>query len=252
MGVQDSTNRKESPSRRKDRDARRDLMREVDLAVLCLPDAAARESVALAAELGADAPKLLDASTAHRVDPAWVYGWAEMAPGQAERIAAAPRVANPGCYATSVILALAPLTRAHLVDLDRGIIADAKSGVSGAGKSPTPTTHFMYAADNLSAYAVFGHRHTGELLEQLHRASAERLLRLLARPHRLLVDAHEVHLHATVRRHPVRRGPQLDDHVHRPGVVAVERTLLDVVARELVGRVLVQRPLEHVGVERDG
>jgi N-acetyl-gamma-glutamyl-phosphate reductase len=94
-----------------------------------------------------------------------VYGSPEL---HTPAIAAARLVANPGCYATSIILALAPLLRANLVDLDHGIICDAKSGVSGAGKSLTPTNQFMYAADNLSAYAVFGHRHTGELLEQLH------------------------------------------------------------------------------------
>ena len=77
-------------------------------------------------------------------------------------------VANPGCYSTSIILALSPLLRAGLVDLDHGIVADSKSGVSGAGKAPSAKTHFMYAADNLSAYAVGNHRHTGELLEQLH------------------------------------------------------------------------------------
>src|ERR1700729_3834316 len=76
-------------------------------------------------------------------------------------------VANPGCYATSVILALKPLIAAGLVDVGHGIIADAKSGVSGAGKAPTAKTHFMYAADNLSAYGIFSHRHSGELLEQL-------------------------------------------------------------------------------------
>jgi N-acetyl-gamma-glutamyl-phosphate reductase len=76
-------------------------------------------------------------------------------------------VANPGCYATSIILALKPLVAAGWVDLDRGIICDSKSGVSGAGKAPTATTHFMSAADNLSAYAVFGHRHMGEMMEQL-------------------------------------------------------------------------------------
>jgi N-acetyl-gamma-glutamyl-phosphate reductase len=76
-------------------------------------------------------------------------------------------VANPGCYATSVILALKPLLAAGLVDLKHGIVCDSKSGVSGAGKAPTSKTHFMHAADNLSAYGVFNHRHTGELLEQL-------------------------------------------------------------------------------------
>jgi N-acetyl-gamma-glutamyl-phosphate reductase len=94
-----------------------------------------------------------------------VYGSPEL---HREAIRSARLVANPGCYSTSIILALAPLLQAGLVDLDYGIICDAKSGVSGAGKAATAKTHFMYAADNLSAYAVFGHRHTGELLEQLH------------------------------------------------------------------------------------
>jgi N-acetyl-gamma-glutamyl-phosphate reductase len=94
-----------------------------------------------------------------------VYGSPEL---HGPAIASARLVANPGCYATSIILALAPLLRANLADLGCDIICDAKSGVSGAGKTPTANTHFMYAADNLSAYAVFGHRHTGEMLEQLH------------------------------------------------------------------------------------
>jgi N-acetyl-gamma-glutamyl-phosphate reductase len=93
-----------------------------------------------------------------------VYGMPELHRAQ---IAAARLVANPGCYATSVILALRPLVAAGLVDLEHGIVADSKSGVSGAGKAPSAKTHFMYAADNLSAYAVFSHRHTGELLEQI-------------------------------------------------------------------------------------
>jgi N-acetyl-gamma-glutamyl-phosphate reductase len=94
-----------------------------------------------------------------------VYGCPEL---HRDQIRQARLVANPGCYATSAILALAPLLQAGLVDVQHGIICDAKSGVSGAGKAPTANTHFMHAADNLSAYAVFGHRHTGELLEQLH------------------------------------------------------------------------------------
>lgn len=93
-----------------------------------------------------------------------VYGSPEL---HRDAIRDAKLIANPGCYATTVILALKPLISAGWVDLDRGIVTDAKSGVSGAGKAPTAKTHYMYAADNLSAYGVFGHRHTGELLEQL-------------------------------------------------------------------------------------
>jgi N-acetyl-gamma-glutamyl-phosphate reductase len=93
-----------------------------------------------------------------------VYGMPELHRAQ---IHSARLVANPGCYATSVILAVKPLVAAGIVDLGTGIIADAKSGVSGAGKTPTAKTHFMYAADNLSAYGLFTHRHTGELLEQI-------------------------------------------------------------------------------------
>jgi N-acetyl-gamma-glutamyl-phosphate reductase len=99
-----------------------------------------------------------------------VYGLPEL---NRERIAGARLVANPGCYATSVILALAPLLRAGLVDRERGIISDSKSGVSGAGKEPSARTHFVSVADNLSAYSVFGHRHVGEILEQLELQAAE-------------------------------------------------------------------------------
>jgi len=93
-----------------------------------------------------------------------VYGLPEL---HRARIAGARLIANPGCYATSIILPLRPLVAAGLIDLSHGIVADAKSGVSGAGKAPSAKTHFMYAADNLSAYGVFSHRHTGELLEQI-------------------------------------------------------------------------------------
>jgi N-acetyl-gamma-glutamyl-phosphate reductase len=106
----------------------------------------------------------VDAALGASLQTEAVYGCPEL---HREAIASARLVANPGCYATSAILALAPLLRAGLVDLDHGIVCDAKSGVSGAGKAATAKTHFMYAADNLSAYAVFGHRHTGEMLEQL-------------------------------------------------------------------------------------
>jgi N-acetyl-gamma-glutamyl-phosphate reductase len=93
-----------------------------------------------------------------------VYGMPEL---HRKEIAKAKLVANPGCYATSVILGVRPLIAAGIVDVTHGIVADAKSGVSGAGKAPTAKTHYMAAADNLSAYGVFSHRHTGELLEQI-------------------------------------------------------------------------------------
>lgn len=103
-------------------------------------------------------------SVATSVQTKAVYGMPEL---HRAEIANASLVANPGCYSTSVILPLRPLVAAGIVDLDRGIVADSKSGVSGAGKAPTAKTHFMYAADNLSAYGIFSHRHTGELLEQI-------------------------------------------------------------------------------------
>jgi len=111
-----------------------------------------------------------DAKLAAELQAEAVYGCPEL---HRDAIKTARLVANPGCYATSIILALAPLIQAELIDLEVGIVCDAKSGVSGAGKAATAKTHFMYAADNLSAYSVFGHRHTGELLEQLHLEAAQ-------------------------------------------------------------------------------
>ena len=106
----------------------------------------------------------VDPSLAAALQSEAVYGLPEL---HAAAIRQARLVANPGCYATSMLLALAPLVRAGVLDLDHGVVCDAKSGVSGAGKALTPNNLFMHAADNLSAYAVFGHRHTGELLEHL-------------------------------------------------------------------------------------
>jgi N-acetyl-gamma-glutamyl-phosphate reductase len=120
---------------RKDPAARRDLMAEVDAVILCLPDDAAREAAAMADGLGGDAPKLLDASTAHRIDPDWAYGFPEMTGGQAERIAAARKVANPGCYPTGAIGLLRPLVMAGLIPADYPIAITAVSGYSGGGRS---------------------------------------------------------------------------------------------------------------------
>ena len=121
-----------------------------------------------------------DAGLAADLTERAVYGLPELK-ANASRIPSAALVANPGCYATSIILALAPLLASGIVDSNRGIISDSKSGVSGAGKEPTARTHFVAVADNFSAYSVFGHRHTGEILEQLALNSGQ----LIFTPHLL-------------------------------------------------------------------
>jgi N-acetyl-gamma-glutamyl-phosphate reductase len=105
-----------------------------------------------------------DAQAADQLTAEAVYGIPEL---HREKLKQAALVANAGCYATSAILPLAPLVRAGMLDLSYGVICDSKSGVSGAGKQPTQKTHFVEVAENLSAYSVFCHRHTGEILEQL-------------------------------------------------------------------------------------
>lgn len=111
-----------------------------------------------------------DAATAAELTEKAVYGLPEL---NGDEIPNATVIANPGCYATTVILALAPVLHAGLVDREKGIIADSKSGVSGAGKEPTSRTHFVSVADNLSAYGVFTHRHLGEIAEQLKLSTTE-------------------------------------------------------------------------------
>jgi N-acetyl-gamma-glutamyl-phosphate reductase len=148
--------------RRRDPAARRDIMAEVDLVVLCLPDDAARQSVALADGLGNAAPKLLDASTAHRVDPDWVYGFPEMQEGQAERIAMAGKVANPGCYPTGAIGLIRPLVDAGIVAPDHPIAINAVSGYSGGGR-PMIAAHEHDGGPAFELYALnLAHKHVPE------------------------------------------------------------------------------------------
>jgi N-acetyl-gamma-glutamyl-phosphate reductase len=120
------------PARRKDADARAELLNSVDAVVLCLPDQSAREAVAL---VESNSVRIIDASTAHRTAPGWVYGFPEMAEGQRRGIAASTRISNPGCYPTGFIALVRPLVTAGLIPRDWPITVSAVSGYSGGGKA---------------------------------------------------------------------------------------------------------------------
>jgi len=149
--------------KRKDAGAKRALMEEVDLVILCLPDAAARDTVALIDSMGASAPRILDASTAFRTASDWTYGFPELAPDQADKIRSARKVSNPGCYPTGAIALLRPLVDAGLLPADYPVTVNAVSGYSGGGKSMIASFEDG-SAPSFELYGLgFEHKHIPEM-----------------------------------------------------------------------------------------
>ena len=150
--------------KRKDADAKREILAGVDVAILCLPDEAARESVSLCDALGEKAPRLLDASTAHRTAPGWIYGFPELCAGQPEAIAKTARGANVGCYASCAIALLRPLVDAGLIASDQALTINAVSGYSGGGRQMIEA----YESGSAPAFELYAlgleHKHVPEIM----------------------------------------------------------------------------------------
>jgi N-acetyl-gamma-glutamyl-phosphate reductase len=153
-----------APEKRKDPEAKKALMAQADLVVLCLHDEAARDSVAMIDSLGAKQPKIIDASTAHRVAPGWVYGFPELCAGQQQAVQQAQRVANPGCYATGAIAMLRPLVDAGWLPADTPVCLPAVSGYSGGGRAMIEAYEAGQAPLH-EAYALgLMHKHIPEIM----------------------------------------------------------------------------------------
>jgi len=152
------------PAKRKDDAERKRLLNSVDLAVLCLPDQAAKDAVAMI-----DNPevKVLDASTAYRVAPDWAYGFAELTPDQGAKIAAAKRVSNPGCYPTGALGLLRPLISGGLLSAETAITVNAVSGYSGGGRQMIESFEGKGPAPAGEGFFLYGlemaHKHRGEM-----------------------------------------------------------------------------------------
>ena len=148
-------------ARRKDHAARAEALNDADFVILCLPDDAAREAVAL---IDNERTRVIDASTAHRTGDGWTYGFPELEPGQTAAIAEAMRVSNPGCYPTGFLALVRPLIRAGLLPVDWYLSVNAVSGYSGGGKAMIAEYEGGASAPAARAYALgLAHKHVPEM-----------------------------------------------------------------------------------------
>ena len=181
-------------AQRKDAAARWDALNSADIVILCLPDDAAREAVALVEN---PATRIIDASTAHRTNPAWAYGFPELEPGGTERIAAAQRVANPGCYPTGFLALVRPLVRAGLLPADLPLSVNAVSGYSGGGKAMIVEYQEGGQATALRLYALgLGHKHVAEMKAHAGLAHPPVFQPAVANLYRGMIVEVPLHLHA--------------------------------------------------------
>jgi len=181
---------------RKDAGAKARLLREVEIAILCLPDTAAKETAALIDSMGEAGPRVIDASSAHRVAPGWVYGFPEMAAGQGAAIAGAKRVANPGCYATGAIALLRPLVGAGLIAPHWPVTINAVSGYSGQGKAGIEN----YESGKAPSFELYGlaleHKHMPEIIAYSGLATRPIFVPSVANFRQGMLVSIPLHLHA--------------------------------------------------------
>lgn len=255
---------------RKDPRRRAEALNACDMAVLCLPDAAAREAVAWVRRPGV---RLLDASSAHRCSPGWVYGLPELVPGQASQIARAERVSNPGCYPTAAVALLRPLVDAGLLPKDHPLTIHAVSGYSGQGRAGL-LAHEGPDAASAPAFMVYGlhlaHKHVPEIQQQAglshppllvpayghYRQGIVLTIGLHSRTLPAGVDAAALHasLHSrytgleTIEVAPLRTGAASDPQTLDPQALnGSNRLRLSVFSQPTTGQVLLTAVLDNLG-----
>jgi N-acetyl-gamma-glutamyl-phosphate reductase len=225
-------------SARKDATMRRDALNAADFVILCLPDDAAVDAVAM---IENDRTRVIDASTAHRVAEGWTYGFAELEPSQTAAIAQAPRVSNPGCYPTGFLALVRPLIRAGLIPVDHPLSVNAVSGYSGGGKSMIAEFEDVKAAGHTdTAFRAYGlglaHKHVPEMQKHARTEHPPIFMPAVVRTYRGMLVEVPLALHALPR---------------KPSLATIETVLGDAYKDSPVVKVVPAEDLATLSVEAD-